>query len=743
MNNAPQYFQVVIVKGNFSQEMGSIFLNAGFNCVLAVQDVRSEPKAQKFIAEFCRSLLNGENVGQAFKKAEILTEDDSIEMQCCCAHKHKETCEWMKKLNYSNSFEMHEEHVLKPCPKLKGLHSIDCPLAMTFNDKYCSTRKPTDKEQEDYFWRICCCSEENDHAKLKYALMSNDGGVLEQVLFDHKKTTIELRCPLPVQLKPPYVERITIGRRLEIKNLIQFSIVNRCVNLTGPTGIGKTMLVKRAAEYSYYRRIFKDGVIYLDFLGHTDIIFLYRFISNALSLPSYNHLTELCNALSDLDILMVLDNIDPLLKQDKQEFIDIYNNLICHTTIPKFIIVSQGNLNLGDSKEFKLGQLSEDQAGKFLEHLVEKKKIEERRRRISWELSGKPSDIIEMSLRMNLGKDSRQTDSSLEELLKNIGRAVLNSESLLRILSYLPSGAYKFNLRIICGELGLNFEKIFGDLTKNPNSSKLYQVHSNLEFIWLKSNVLSHLEERIQHKIDFVIVILSHLGKFARCILKELMSTKYNIGAENKSSLLFVNAGLDRLMWASPFTDISLIEKEIYDPIGMFKLIQPSLWHYISVPIIQKVLRVESTLTNDGAKALGEIVNCTASIFIILGNYKEALKIIERGKSCFKEFNLCSYLHMIALTEASIYALNNDFRKTREILKDTIKYYKSINSNGGLAEALLLKGLTVGEEKSYKYLKTSHDLFNSCNESQICLRLQLPMSQFGYNFNERRLFINS
>ena len=127
LNNAPQYFQVVIVKGGLSREIGTLFLNAGFSCVVAIQDHKGEPKSRKFIAEFCRNLLIGDSIDTAFKKTEINADDDSIDIHCCCAHKHKPNCLWAKKLKLSNALKRHTEHVSENCCRVKGgIHKITC-----------------------------------------------------------------------------------------------------------------------------------------------------------------------------------------------------------------------------------------------------------------------------------------------------------------------------------------------------------------------------------------------------------------------------------------------------------------------------------------------------------------------------------------------------------------------------------------------------------------------------------------
>ena len=292
--------------------------------------------------------------------------------------------------------------------------------------------------------------------------------MLDQVLFQShkKKTSIELRHPLPEHLKPPYVEKITVGRRIEIREIISLALANKYVSVIGPCGMGKTMLVKRAAQYAYDRRIFKDGVVYLDFLMKTDIIFLYRYISNTLNLPSFNHYTDLCSALSNLDVLMILDNIDPLLKHDKQTFLETYQHLINNASKPKFIITSQTDIMLERAEKFIVSSLSVEQAKRLIRNLCGNRNIERLGREYFSNISTKPSDILQLVPAIISGKVEAGTPSgsSLSMSLRLIKNILPKSEDFFRLLSYFPSGVYNMNLKYICQELDLNYKEILEKL---------------------------------------------------------------------------------------------------------------------------------------------------------------------------------------------------------------------------------------------------------------------------------------
>ena len=57
----------------------------------------------------------------------------------------------------------------------------------------------------------------------------------------------------------------------------------------GETGIGKSVLVKKAAMYTFERRVFPDGVVYIDLKHRTDIEAIYYSIAKEMEI--YNKLT--------------------------------------------------------------------------------------------------------------------------------------------------------------------------------------------------------------------------------------------------------------------------------------------------------------------------------------------------------------------------------------------------------------------------------------------------------------------
>lgn len=128
LGSASTYLQVVIFKGCYSQEIGAMLQTAGFNCVVTVHDLDGDIHAKTFVAEMCRSLVKGDFIENAFKKAVNTIEDRNKISSCCCAHKHKSDCLWLNKIECSNKMELHREHVPEACRCRYGnnSHSISC-----------------------------------------------------------------------------------------------------------------------------------------------------------------------------------------------------------------------------------------------------------------------------------------------------------------------------------------------------------------------------------------------------------------------------------------------------------------------------------------------------------------------------------------------------------------------------------------------------------------------------------------
>ncbi len=65
--------------------------------------------------------------------------------------------------------------------------------------------------------------------------------------------------------------------------------------------------------YAFERRVFSDGVVYLDFRGRKDVKSLYDNIASELDIPGVSA-KELCRQIDKLQLLIILDSMTDMLQ---------------------------------------------------------------------------------------------------------------------------------------------------------------------------------------------------------------------------------------------------------------------------------------------------------------------------------------------------------------------------------------------------------------------------------------------
>lgn len=736
-DNSPRCFQVVIVKGAYSQEMAKVLRKAGFPCVVAVHQLPEKPLMQEvttgdgFITEFCLELMSGKSVGETFKS---LTEKSSEKESCCCAHEHDEDCKWLSKLDLSSIYENHKSHSKNcTCAMQFQKHKKDCSLAEHYfmnehQDLYLSM-------QSTEFLLVCCCKhnlEGNglDHQGFNITIHCADDSCLENLLFeDHKRSQLNIISELPVSWKPPYLNSITDARRKEIHQLLRLVGHSRCVNLYGEEGMGKTILLKRAGFYAYERRLFADGVVYFDFTKK-DIVFLYRTISKTLNLPVFDHYTELFSVLNNKDVLLIMDNIDELVcDENKTNFLQTYENFIKFTSKPKFIIGCVNKLDLKNSEFFELTGLNEEQKLRFIQRRLENCPRNER----FLSASSNPTELIKFIESKKIRPGTARHPSSPELIIFNTLRTkALGSPHFFNILKFLQFGAYKCSLE----EIWVVIQKTYSDakmalsdmldcLKPQPDVSKLLIVEPGDEFFKLKYEFLNILLSQSQNMAQthfYFKVAIKSLANVSRSILLAALKEKFKIGYEGRNSLTFVNGGLGHSIWSrgcglsegllpgEPMSS-SLVNK-VYDPSVFFERIEYNFWHYIKEADLKKIFPDLSKVPEEVKASLADIILSTVSTFTLFGNTRDAMEYIERSRVCCKVFALDLTYQLITLIQCSIFINESRQAEVFPLVSAVENFFVDLKDKEGLAECLLIKALASEKiEEKLNLIKDSREYF--------------------------------
>lgn len=598
----------------------------------------------------------------------------------------------------------------------------------------------------------------------QYRLFFTDESIKEQKFFlIGKKGVLDIVSDTNSQYEPPFTQKLTIGRRKEIKDLISAIFDNKCINVTGPCGIGKTMLLKRTAQYLYERRIFKDGVIYLDICMRTDMIFLYRYLASIMNFPLSDQLSiaddeKILSMINYSEVLLIIDNIDRL--DNKERIKSDIVKIVSGTDKPKFIIGSQNFFEIKDIFNYEVPQLTKQQAKTLLQ--VSGHKNSELLDEIVRKVGKNPADLLHFSplLQRNssdlLSEFSESKYFSIETSISYVSKHYPNFLTFLKLLSYLPSGACNLNIKALCSNLIKDYEKILNYLQIEKKNYWFIHSDDNFEFVLLRSNVMDYLTYVIPHDPFLAKTCLVHLGVYARAILKKLLKVNNPASNQYRGSLLFINAGIDHGIWGPSFEEKSQemleeIEKSSKDPEKMFEKIESNFWYYLNCELIKEMLGLKNNVLDEiSAKALGEIILCTTSVFILLGKTEDAMIMILRGKDLCNNFNLERINALLLLTKASLYPtkkFDKQYSKAKGLAEKAKNYFLT-QEESGLAECSFLLALIGFKMKkvsncNLSLKKTSSSLveedaemdlvinrFKSARQELGCARAQLSYSKY-------------
>ncbi|TYZ60538.1 hypothetical protein PybrP1_003071 [[Pythium] brassicae (nom. inval.)] len=288
---ASQHIQLVFVNSCHSEKVASVFLNAGIPHVVAVHSdsLVVDASATMFAKHFYLSLFSGHSVTTAFEiaKSAVRALPTQKRAACCCAHIHEPNCPWML------AGSRHAHHNPKQCC-CKG-------AALTF---------PHDESSK--FLLLGGDGRSDAHDVVLF------GDIPNGELADHTP-----RCRSSI----PSMHGQFIGRNSETYLMIKSLLENSVTACLGAPGIGKSSLVISVAHFVHSRRMFPDGVFYVDLEGQKLSAVRYA-IAQSIGMPAANTDEEVFAELGSKRCLLVLDKVEELLDEDEHKSQDLLGRLI-------------------------------------------------------------------------------------------------------------------------------------------------------------------------------------------------------------------------------------------------------------------------------------------------------------------------------------------------------------------------------------------------------------------------------
>lgn len=384
--------ELIILSTSHSQETAEILLNTtNIPYIITVNSETSviDPLSQKFYKILYECLFEGKSVEFSFDMAKKIVfaqneNKNSKILNCCCFHKHKPNCSWIKykvfqQNNQNEIFGSHLFHV-KQCKceyRESHVHIINCRWVKIFSGKLNLQVIPY-LNDNSLLIKVCCCSpdiihdesnkfllyrnkksevklgrEENIPSDLfpypySYSYSCNNDIIFKNLRSGHlqiKSKHFPLNIKFSVDMKTSI-----IGRNLELYEVIKFFSSNyeskslnkkhnqRLLSIIGNQGLGKSSFAKLSGIYLYERRFF-DGVYFIEIRNFNEID-LVSLICTTLDLDiQVSSIYELFKYI-DSKILIIFrisfnkENLGRL--EEFRKFIDI---LLMNTNLINFIIV--------------------------------------------------------------------------------------------------------------------------------------------------------------------------------------------------------------------------------------------------------------------------------------------------------------------------------------------------------------------------------------------------------------------
>ncbi|KAG7389778.1 hypothetical protein PHYPSEUDO_009698 [Phytophthora pseudosyringae] len=305
--------QLVFVNACHSQKVASVFLNAGIPHVVAVHSdsLVVDASATMFAKHFYLSLFHGHTVSTAFEiaKGAVRALPTQKRAACCCAHLHEPTCTWMR------DGSRHSQHSATQCC-CKG-HALAFP--------------------------------HDESSKFLLLGTASHDVVLFGDIPNGKLRDYTPRYPSNI----PSMHGQFIGRNTETYLMVKSLRENAVTACLGAPGIGKSSLIISVAHFVHSRRMFPDGVFYVDLEGQKLSTVRYA-IAQSIGMPAADTDEEVFAELGTKNCLLVLDKVEELLDEDENKGEELLRQLISVAPNLKLLLASRRNMHIPSVTPYSL-----------------------------------------------------------------------------------------------------------------------------------------------------------------------------------------------------------------------------------------------------------------------------------------------------------------------------------------------------------------------------------------------------
>ena len=709
---------IVLVNACYSQTVASVFLKAGVRCVIAVhQQTRVLDTAVKmFTQEFYRQLFFcHQSIREAYNLAvQSVRREQSSLLTCCCAHEHTPTCKWARRATHDReAVDVCKEHIATcSCPnaRVSNFHKPQCDWARDFLDDFMPDRELSDKElKEGYI--VCCCKPDVPHGEgMKFILFADSE--FETSFIDSRECE-EIKLHPSDKPTPPLITTRIIGQHDKIQEIVAAlgkHTDSRCINVIGDPKVGKTVLVKRAAYYAFERQAFTDGVIYIDMTGRSSFSYIYRQIENAMKTSGIKTKRDLCNFISGLALLIIIDGTEDILRHEHSDFVQKLLYIAENTILSKIMIVSQEKINIEGTIVIRVNPLSPHRSAELLVLLTGeilpsrmRKNLTELGKHRLFSLIGtsphaikllanniKTADDLDLIVRTHEQGLRAQTQETIAyQMASDFLAANPHREKLFRLLSFFPSGLHKSDIVILCDRLGIDHQDNlpgFGRQNSDEEGKTNWFVEEHNDWFTAHTGFSQYISktESFQARNEFVSEVVRYLAELSRSLMRIMASTSPYIDLTN---LKMFNAVVDHGLWGSPTeVEINLVIPDSFIPKKYYERHERNFLHFLNP---DRLMEIVGEAPSSGLMTIiGELALCTATCCLLIWSKDQALETLHLGLRVCERFHIQKAFCSLLLMEAGLI----DSKEQSESLRLTaFQGFSDLDCADGLVETYLFQ----------------------------------------------------